>query len=247
MLNIVIPMAGKGTRFLNQGYFIPKPLIEIHGKPMIEYVIKNLKPKIKHKFYFICLKDHIDNFKIDSVLKSIEKDSIIISIENVTRGASETVLLAKKFINNKNPLMIANSDQFINFDINDYLDKAKDFDGAVMTMKANTNKWSYAKINDFEEIIEIKEKEIISDFATTGIYNFSKGTTYVKYAEKMIKENLLSKNEFYVAPVFNLLIKDKAIVKSIFIGDINKSFYGLGIPEDLSTFKKSEVSKNVFK
>jgi NDP-sugar pyrophosphorylase family protein len=121
VLNIVIPMAGRGSRFSAAGYELPKPLIEIHGQPMIRYVVNNLKPTQLHRFIFICLSEHIKKYRIDQLLREWEPNCEIIIVDSVTEGAACTVLLSEKFINNDAGLMIANSDQWVNFDIDDYL------------------------------------------------------------------------------------------------------------------------------
>ena len=109
MLNIVIPMAGRGSRFVNAGYELPKPLIEIHGHAMIECVAKNITPKMEHRFIFLCLAEHLEKYNLEYKLKNFVKNCEIVSVDKVTEGAACTVLLAEKFIDNDDALMIANS------------------------------------------------------------------------------------------------------------------------------------------
>lgn len=239
MLNIVIPMAGAGTRFRAAGYSLPKPIIPIFGKPMISIVVKNLLPKIEHRFIFLVQTEHYEKYQEIRDLVNIDANSVIIKIDGLTNGAAMTVLQAEKLINDENPLMIANSDQFIDFSIDEYLDEIVECDGAIMTMKASESKWSYVKLNNSGFIIEVKEKEVISNLATVGVYNFSKGSDFVSAAKKMIFNGDRVKNEFYVAPVYNYLIKDNAIIKNICIGESKGTMYGLGTPEDLNYFLKN--------
>jgi len=239
MLNIVIPMAGRGSRFSNVGYKKPKPLIEINGKPMIELVIKNLTPKINHRFIFIVQKDHIHKYNLDKLLTTLSSNSKILSIDHITEGAACTVLEAQKFIDNDFPLMIANSDQWIDFSIDDYLEKffKERYPGFIMTMKANDPKWSYIKFDESGKIVDVIEKEVVSQEATVGIYNFDKGETFCKYANKMILSRDTSKGEFYVAPVYKYMINDELKVDIYNIENNGKGkMYGLGTPEDLNEF-----------
>jgi HAD superfamily hydrolase (TIGR01509 family) len=236
-LNVIIPMAGKGSRFVDAGYTFPKPLIEIAGKPMIQCVIENLN--LIAKFIFIIQKKHQQKYNIVSLLKTLVPDCEIIILDKVTEGAACTVLLAKRLINNKRPLLIANSDQYIVWNSNNTLYKFhnRDYDGGIITFKASHPKWSYARTDDTNMVLEVAEKKVISNNATTGIYFWKKGSDYVKYAEKMIEENNRVNNEFYVCPVFNYAIKDK---KKIYISEVEE-MYGLGTPEDLKFFIQKKV------
>lgn len=243
MLNIVIPMAGRGSRFAEAGYEMPKPLIDVHGKYMIEYVIKNLKPRIKHRYIFICQKEHLEKYDLERTVTQAAPGCVIIPIEHITEGAACTVLLAENYIDNENQLMIANSDQYVDIDINDYLNQMGDKDGFIMTMKADHPKWSYIKYNDLGLVTMVREKEVISDQATVGIYNYRQGRDFVRYAHEMIHKEIRVNNEFYVAPVYNEMIE--AGMK-IGYQDIGENMYGLGVPKDLELFLKSPVSKRVF-
>jgi dTDP-glucose pyrophosphorylase len=246
MLNIVIPMAGRGSRFQKEGYELPKPLIPVLGKPMIQVVINNLRPKQAHRFIFICLQEHIDKYQVDEKLKRWAGDNTeILTVNQVTEGAACTVLLAKSFINNTEPLMIANSDQWVDIDINDYLnamDKAN-ADGMIMTMWANDPKWSFVRFNEQGEIIEVIEKEVVSNEATVGIYNYKQGKDFVSAAERMIAKNFRVNGEFYVAPAYNEMI---ALGKKLIVYNIGKEangMYGLGIPADLKLFESLPISR----
>lgn len=243
MLNIVIPMAGRGNRFVQAGYTNPKPLIDIYDHFMIEYVVKNLKPNREHRFIYICQKEHVEKFNLKTILKKISSNCEIIIVDYITEGAACTVLLAEKYIDNENPLMIANSDQFVNIDINDYLKAQKDLDGLIMTMPANHPKWSYIKYNKDKYVSLVREKEVISNEATVGIYNYKHGSDFVKYAYKMIEKNIRINDEFYVAPVYNEMIENGKKIGFYNIGD---NMHGIGIPEDLKKFMTLDLCKNFF-
>lgn len=243
MLNIVVPMAGRGSRFAEAGYERPKPLIEIYGHSMIEYVVRNLEPNQEHRFLFICQQEHIEKFGIDKVLASLCNDAVIIPIEYITEGAACTVLLADSYINNEDPLMIANSDQYVDAPIDSYLCGINGFDGLIMTMPASHPKWSYIKYDEQRIVTLVREKEVISNEATVGIYNYAHGSDFVRYAKQMIKKNIRVNGEFYVAPVYNEMIEAG---KRITFYDVGEKMYGLGTPEDLEQFISSPVSRKAF-
>jgi len=242
MLNIVIPMAGRGSRFVKAGFTIPKPMIPVGGVPMILLVIHNLTPRQPYRFIFLCLEEHIQLYQIDQQLKAWAPNCEIIVVDQVTEGAACTVLLAKSFINNEDPLMIANSDQWIDIDINDYLEiMNRDIDGLIMTMWADDPKWSFLGLDEKKEICEVAEKKVISNEATVGIYNFRRGKDFVSAAETMIAKNLRVNNEFYVAPVYNELIAKDSKFAYYNVGKEADGMYGLGIPSDLEKFERLPV------
>lgn len=243
MLNIVIPMAGRGSRFANAGYALPKPLIEIHGRPMIEFVSRNIRPKGEHRFIYLCLQEHLEKYDLEKTLQAISPECVIVPVNQVTEGTACTVLLAEKYINSDEPLMIANSDQFVDIDMEDYLARQEDCDGVIMTMTANDSKWSFIRYDENGLVTLLREKEVISNEATVGIYNFRSGAEFVKYARRMIEKNIRVNNEFYVAPVYNEMIEDSKKILFYNIGGIDSGMYGLGVPEDLEKFLVNPLSK----
>lgn len=245
-LNILIPMAGMGSRFKKEGYSLPKPLIPVHGHPMIQWVINNLRPKGRpHRFIFICLKAHLEQFGLMKNLKTWAPHCEVVFTDSVTQGAACTVLLAKEFINDAHPLMIANSDQWIDIDIEHYLQAMENggYDGYIMTMKANDPKWSYVGLDGRGNVVEVVEKKVISDEATVGIYNFRFGKDFVESAETMIAQDLRVNGEFYVAPAYNQLVLRKKKVGIWNIGQEGEGMYGLGIPPDLKKFELLDISR----
>ena len=234
-LNVLIPMAGAGSRFQQAGYTFPKPLIDVKGCPMIQTVVNNLN--IDANFIFVVQKDHRIKYNLDSVLGLIAPNCKIVETDGLTEGAACTVLLAKKYIDNDNPLVLANSDQFIEWNSNEFMYKMyeQSLDGGILTFNSTHPKWSYAKINDNGFVVEVAEKNPISNMATTGIYFWKKGSDFVKYAESMISKNTRVNNEFYVCPVFNEAILDNKKIKTFNI----EKMWGIGTPEDLNTFLES--------
>ena len=231
-MNVLIPMAGAGSRFAEAGYTFPKPLIEVGNKPMIQVVTDNLNIEAHH--IFIVQKEHYQKYNLETVLKLIKPNCSIVQVEGVTEGAACTTLLAKKLINNDNPLVIANSDQFVEWNANEvmYAFSTEGIDGGILTFQSTHPKWSYAKKNDSGFVSEVAEKNPISTNATVGIYYYKKGSDYVKCAEEMIEKNIRTNNEFYVCPVYNQLIEKGGKVRT---KDIRK-MWGLGTPEDLNNF-----------
>jgi HAD superfamily hydrolase (TIGR01509 family) len=231
-LNVLIPMAGAGTRFAQQGYTFPKPLIEVNGKPMIEVVVNNLN--VDAHFIFLVQKDHYEQYNLKYLLNLIAPGCDIVQVDGITQGAACSTLLAKDLINNDNPLIIANSDQFVEWNSNEcmYAFSADEIDAGILTFESHHPKWSYAKLNDDGFVLEVAEKKVISDNATVGVYYWKHGSEYVKYAEQMISKDIRVNNEFYVCPVFNEAIADN---KKIKIKRVDR-MWGLGTPEDLNYF-----------
>ncbi len=231
-MNVLIPMAGAGSRFANAGYTFPKPLIEVNGKPMIQVVVENLN--IEAQYTFIVQKEHYEKYSLQYLLNLIAPNCNIVQVDGLTEGACCTTLLAKEFINNDEPLVMANSDQFVEWNSNEclYAFNADGIDGGILTFKSTHPKWSYARVGDDGFVSEVAEKKPISDNATVGIYFWKKGSDYVKYAEQMIEKNIRTNNEFYVCPVFNEAIQDgkKVRIKNI------EGMWGIGTPEDLNYF-----------
>lgn len=243
MLNILIPMAGRGSRFAEAGYTNPKPLIPVKGVPMIGLVIRNLTPSIKHRFIFVCQQSHLEQYGFDAQIARWTDNHEIIAIDGITEGAACTALLARDLIDNDDPLMIANSDQYVDVAIDEYLTSMNDgSDGLIMTMTANDPKWSFAAVDPNGYVTEIAEKVPISDEATVGIYNFARGRDFVAGTDQMIASDKRVNGEFYVAPVYNELIEGGAKVKIHNVGSEANGMYGLGIPQDLDLFLSLPIS-----
>lgn len=236
-INVVIPMAGLGSRFAVEGYENPKPFIDVNGQPMIVRVLENLS--IPNAFYYLIARnEHL--IKENKLVEMIENKYPVkfIPIDKLTEGTACTVLFAREFINNETNLLIANSDQLIDLDINEFLaDSAKrNLDGSILTFidEERNPKWSFAEINSLGHVVRVKEKEAISDIATVGIYYFTQGKDFVSGAVDMIINNDRVNNEFYTCPVYNYLILNN---KKIGIYNILKNqMHGIGTPTDLNNY-----------
>jgi HAD superfamily hydrolase (TIGR01509 family) len=231
-LNVLIPMAGAGSRFEKAGYTFPKPLIDVEGEPMIKLVSENIN--MDANFIYIVQKSHREKYNLDTLLNLISPGCKIVEVDGITEGAAVTTLLAKEHIDNDSPLVMANSDQFIDWDSNEFMYKMSETnaDGGIVTFKATHPKWSFTKLDENGYVTEVAEKNPISDIATVGIYYWSKGSDYVKYAEQMIEKNVRVNNEFYVCPVFNEAIGDGKKIRTFEI----QTMWGLGTPEDLNVY-----------
>ena len=238
-LTVLIPMAGAGSRFAKVGYKVPKPLIEFNGKPMIKHVIDNLN--MDAQFVFVVQKEHYEKYNLGSYLELMVPGCQIVQTDGLTAGAACTTLLAKDFINNDRHLLIANSDQFVQWSSCEFMYSmlCDDADGGILTFEANDPKWSYVKLNSDGYACEVAEKKVISNEATVGIYYWKRGSDYVRLAEQMIAADIRVNNEFYVCPVYNELFKEKSRVK-IFRAE---HMWGLGTPEDLEYFLKHYSNK----
>jgi len=231
-LNVLIPMAGSGSRFKEAGYTFPKPLIDINNKPMIQVVVENLN--VDANFIFVVQKEHRQKYNLDSLLNLISPNCKIVETDGITQGAACTALLAKEYINNDSPLFFANSDQYVEWDSTEFMYKMNesDADGGIVTFESTHPKWSFVRLNENNNVIEVAEKNPISNIATVGFYYWKNGSDFVKYAEQMIEKNIRVNNEFYVCPVFNEAIKDGKKIKNFNA----EKMYGLGTPEDLKNF-----------
>ena len=233
--NIVIPMAGLGSRFKEKGYKMPKPLIDVNGDTMIKLVTDNLN--IDANFIYIVQKEHYEQYNLELYLKSIKPDCKIVVIDGVTDGAARTVLHAEDLIDNDRHLIITNSDQFFEWNSDEFyyiLESHPTIDGCTLTFEPEdlNPKWSYVKLGEDNYVVEVAEKKVISNIANCGLYYFNKGSDYVAGAKQMIEKNIRTNNEFFIAPVYNELIEsDMKIINY----DIKK-FWGLGVPEDLENY-----------
>jgi HAD superfamily hydrolase (TIGR01509 family) len=234
-LNVLIPMAGAGSRFEQAGYTFPKPLIEVKGKPMIQVVVENLN--LEANYIYVVQKAHREKYNLDTLLNLITPGCKIVETDGVTQGAACTALLAKDLINNEAPLFFANSDQFVEWDSNEFMYKMNetDADGGIVTFTATHPKWSFAKVGESGLVTEVAEKNPISDIATVGYYYWKNGSDFVKYAEQMIENDIRVNNEFYVCPVFNEAIQDCKQIRTFNV----KGMWGLGTPEDLHYYLKN--------
>ena len=231
-MNILIPMAGAGSRFEKAGYTFPKPLIDVAGQPMIQTVIENLN--LQGKYIFLVRKEHYEKYDLKNLLNLITPNCEIIQIEGLTEGAACTVLKAQELIDNNEPLIIANADQYIKWNSFETISmfNEPDVDGGILTFKSIHPKHSFAKVDGDSFVLEVAEKKPISNDATVGIYYWKRGFDFILYAEQMIEKNIRTNNEFYVCPVYNEAIADGRRIKASLVDEM----WGMGTPEELNNF-----------
>jgi dTDP-glucose pyrophosphorylase len=236
-VNVLIPMAGEGSRFRAAGFDLPKPLIDVNGKSMIKLVYENID--INANYVFVAQKNDINKYKIDEHLALFCKNFTLVEQDGKLDGATKSCLLAESIIDNDSPLLIANSDQYVEWDATIILDHfiKSGVDGAILTFNSTDTKWSYAKTNEHGVVSAVAEKNVISNNATCGIYYWKQGSDFVKYAKQMIQKNIKTNNEFYVCPVYNEAIADEKI---IIIHEV-KGMHGLGTPDDLNAFLSKAI------
>ncbi len=239
-LKILIPMAGRGSRFETAGYTFPKPFIDVKGQAMIALVADNLKPlnREDYEFIFIAQEEHCEKYDLHNVLKQAIGDKFqIVSINGVTEGAACTALMARDLIDNDDELLIANSDQYLDPEAVRLMHEGliqQESDGVILTFQSTHPKWSYVRTDEKDHVTEVAEKKVISDKATAGIYWWKKGSDFVRSADSMISKDIRTQNEFYIAPTFNELIIEGKHIANYMI--LNEAMHGLGDPESLTMY-----------
>jgi len=237
-VKILIPMAGEGSRFIKEGYTFPKPLIDVNGKPMIQAVVENLD--FDCEYIFLVRKEHVEKYEgmLDTLGRITNDRFRHVVVDGLTEGAVCTALLAEKYIDNDEDLLIANSDQFIEYEPENFkaFKNLTNTDAIVFTFNAVHPKWSFVRTNARGYIVEVAEKRPISNIATCGIYWYRKGSDFVRYAKQMVEKDIRVNNEFYIAPVYNELIADG---KSLLPFYVHK-MWGIGTPEDLKYFLENK-------
>jgi len=242
-MNILIPMAGEGSRFKINGYENPKPLIDIDGRPMIQRVLETLDLEGRYIFIVREYSDSLLNKKLEKVLKSSVKNCLIIKTKIKTRGSAETCLLAKEYINSQDKLVITNCDQLMDWRsslFNNFINKNKDLDGVVVTYDSQDEKNSFVLLDKNNLAKRIEEKQAISSTALVGLHYWKKGSDFVRSAEKMIKDNDLSKGEYYIAPTYNYLVDEGLKITNYHLEE--NQYIPVGTPGDLKIYigKKNE-------
>jgi NDP-sugar pyrophosphorylase family protein len=240
-VNVVIPMAGRGSRFADLGVTVPKPLIPVRGKPMYAWAMDSLPLALASRVVFVCLEEHLRSRDLEADIRSryAAHDPIIVPLATVTRGQAETVLAARAHLDDDQPLIIYNADTYCRTHLADTLPgKPAGVAGVISVFQAPGDKWSFARCDEFGRVLECAEKRRISDWATTGLYHFSRGGDFVRHAEVMIAADERERGEFYVAPLYNRMIAEGADIRV----DVAEEVWVLGTPEDLAVFERDYPS-----
>ena len=236
--NLLLPIAGRAQRFINEGYTMPKPLIMAQTKHVIDWAMDSFDYKDCNLIFAVRL-DHIHNFAIDDILRDkFGQDIKIVIIDRVTQGSVSTCLLAEEHIDNELPLFIYTPDVYYQ-PTYDPSTVSEDLDGFLLTFKANSAAHSYVELDENGYAIRTAEKEVISQNAAVGVYYYKKGSMFVEYAKKMIDQNIRVKNEFYICPMYNLMIQDGMKVGI----EQTEKMHVLGTPAELEFFVDHVVSR----
>jgi dTDP-glucose pyrophosphorylase len=208
MINVLIPMAGKSLYFSENEYLFPKPLIEIGQWTMIEHVIQNLSLVGEDiQFIFVISSADCRKFHLDSTLNIITDHKCrIVRLDNETKGAACSALMAIKNIGNDCPLIIANSDQLFDDSPQDLIAILKGADAGVVSFESVHPRWSYVRLDEQGFVVETAEKRPISREAIAGLYYFRRGKDFVEAAMRSIQKNSSVNGNFYIAPTLNELI-----------------------------------------
>lgn len=237
-MNIVMPMAGRGSRFAEVGYTVPKPLIDVKGKPMYAWATDSLPLSLCTRLVFICLDEHLKGLGLEQDIKSRygKYDPVIVPLTKVTQGQACTVLEAREQLDPKQPLLIYNADTWCRTGMAESLPKLpSSVAGVLGVFKAPGDKWSFARTDAGGRVVEVAEKKRISDWASTGLYWFKETAEFLREADAMIAANQRVNNEFYVAPVYERLIAQGKEVRI----DEALEVWVLGTPEDLAHFHQN--------
>jgi NDP-sugar pyrophosphorylase family protein len=243
MLHVIIPMAGKATRFQERGYTFPKPLLEIGNQSVIEVVLKNLAPPQSFRFSFVCRKEHVTQFYLGDMLSLIAPGSRVLALEQETAGALCSVLLAMDQVAPDDEVLVANGDQFVQGGLDAFYKACRqpNIDGCILTFTATHPRWSFAKTNEQGRVVAVAEKKPISKQATCGLYYFRRASELLAAAERMMLKGLTTGGQFFVAPVYNELILDGKTIVTHHVPE--GAMHSLGTPEDYDAFLKAFGSK----
>lgn len=243
-MNILFPIAGRGERFRKNGFQVPKPLIDVNGSSMVEMAINSFGGK--GNFIFVTYKYENEKFneELISILNSVVKNPTIIQIDYITEGPASSALLAEKYINNNDELIILNCDQIMKWDYGKFHNfiKNETCDGIVVTYHSNTEKNSYIKIDNEGYGIELAEKKVISNLSLNGIHYWRNGKFFVDSAKKMINKNIRVNNEFYISLTYNQMILEGKKIKNYHIPA--EQHCAVGVPEDLKNYLIYEYKTN---
>ena len=243
-MQYLIPAAGRGSRFADAGFEKPKPLIELHGIPLIVWVLANFDYQVNDSINIVVQRDSFDTLSLEKFISALPIKPNFIYLEEITDGAARTVLHATNFLDPKLPMIVANSDQYVSVSLQNYVKLAsnQEFDGCILTMKASSNKWSYISVNKDDQVSQVIEKLEISNEATVGVYSWRNVENFMTSFESMVSADDRVNGEFYLAPTYNYLINKGQKISYLNIGEIDLNVHGLGTPEDFAKFESNPKS-----
>lgn len=228
MLNILMPMSGP-NKFDSEEFAYPKPLIEVAGRPLIEHVIRSFERVDEKRFIFVVNKEDCDQYHLDDVLRLVTQDNMeCVRLEQMTRGAACSALMAIESIDSPTQLLISNSDHVFEFDLNGILGQfaAREADAGVVCFDSVHPKWSFVRLDEQGRITETAEKRPLSRHAIAGLYYFRQGADFVRAAMRSIEKDASVNGMYYIAPVLNELVLEGLKLEAISVsGDEYHNFY----------------------
>jgi NDP-sugar pyrophosphorylase family protein len=244
-IQLVIPMAGLGSRFSDAGYTVPKPLLDIHGAHMFQVVLANLVNDFICKVVLIVPKiwNLSDDFRsLESALGIAVE---VVEVEGLTDGPAGSVEMAKKYLDPSLPVVTANSDQYLDADLTEFYGDVVggQYAGVILAMEDKDPKWSYAKVDETGKLMEVREKVVISNLATVGVYGFESASIMFDAIDRMREDEASVNGEYYVGPSYNYILTEKGGVAVTNLGPVGDIMHGLGIPRDYESFMLTGTSK----
>ncbi|MBX2894287.1 MAG: glycosyltransferase family 2 protein [Cyclobacteriaceae bacterium] len=236
---VIVPMAGRGSRYATQGYETPKPLIEVAGKPMVLWALESLKGITVSKYIIVALKEHEEHFGIQKLITNHVSEKVeFVWLEQVTEGQLCTVLAAKELLDVNEDVLIASSDTLVHGNLGEDLAN-NNRDGIISVANLPGEQWSFARTDKSGKVVEVAEKKRISDHASTGLYYFRNASVLIEHGERMINNQEKTRGEYYVIPVYQ-----KMIEAGYSIG-ISKAtaMWDMGTPEAKANFEKYLASQ----
>ena len=235
-MKIILPMAGRGSRFAEQRISIPKPLIPVHGRPMVAWAFDSLCVLTYSQIIFIVLQEHETAFGVTNLLQGLVGTTAqVIIIPSVTEGQLCTVLAAKELIDTDEDILIASADTYVRSSLHkDIANRKADCRGIISVANLPGERWSFARADADGRVVEVAEKVRISDHASAGLYYFSSGREFVSVAEAMIANQEKTRGEYYVIPVYQKYIERGWRVEL----SLASEMWDMGTPEALDVFVK---------
>jgi len=221
-------MAGSSELFEKAGYPYPKPLIEIKGDPMIQWVVEKTQSiPDPNQFIFIIREEDAIKFHLDNTLKLLSPNCQIVKLKKETKGGLCSVLMAIDKIAEDDCLMILNGDQIIDEDFHKIFSfwKESKADAGVVTFRSVHPRWSYARIEN-NEVVQTAEKNPISNHAIAGYYYFAKASDFFEASFQSIIKDVQLNGNFYISPVMNeYVLKNKKVLNYPIENSHYHSFY----------------------
>lgn len=240
-MKVVVPMAGRGSRFSSRGVDVPKPLIPVGGQSMVFWALRSLADLPYSKIIFVVLAEHEASHGITESLRDAFGDRTeVVLLDDVTEGQLCTVLAARDWIDDEEDVLVGSCDTLVTSDLADVIaNRPADCHGIISVADMPGEQWSFARVDETGAVVEVAEKVRISDHASTGLYYFSSGRELVATADEMIRNGERTRGEYYVIPVYQKYI-DRGWRVDI---SVAKEMWDMGTPETLEVFQRNYLQQ----